>query len=77
MNASAGRIFRALSSEAIRDGVRRRIVPVIAAVSLLSLALVDGCTSCAAPTIVSDGVSVDLPDVAGWTGFLIYSVLGL
>ena len=46
-------------------------------VSLLSLMMVDGCTSCASPTVVQDGVEVALPDVAGWTGMVIFTVLGL
>ena len=78
MRASASRVFRALLGEAIHDAVRRRIVPVIAVVSLLSLMLVDGCTSCtSAPTIVQNGVSVEVPEVAGWAGMVIFAVLAL
>ena len=75
--AGQWRIFRALSGEAIRDALRRRIVPVIAAISLLSLFVVDGCTSCATPSIVQDGVAIEVPEVAGWAGAVIYSVLAL
>ena len=78
MKASASRVFRALLGEAIHDAVRRRIVPAIAVVSLMSLMMVDGCTSCAAtPTVVQNGVSVELPEVAGWTGIVIFAVLAL
>ena len=75
MSASTGRIFRTLTSEAIRDAMRRRIVPVIAVVSLLSLMLVDGCTSCAEPTVMTDGVSMSMLDVAGWTSFWRWSTM--
>jgi len=74
---SASRVFWALTGEAVHDAVRRRIVPVIAAVSLLSLVVVDGCTACGAPQIVQDGVAVEMPEVAGWTGMVIFAVLGL
>lgn len=78
MRASASRVFRALLGEAINDAVRRRIVPAIAVVSLMSLMMVDGCTSCvAAPTIVQNGVPVEIPEVAGWTGMVIFAVLAL
>jgi hypothetical protein len=70
-------VFRALLGEAIHDAIRRRIVPAIAFVSLLSLMMVDGCTSCTAPTIVQNGVSVEVPEVAGWTGLVIFTVLAL
>jgi len=69
--------FRALTSEAVNDAVRRRIVAAIAVVSLLSLLVVDGCTQCGTPTIMQNGVPVELPEVAGWTGVVIFSVLGL
>ena len=74
---SASRVFRALTGEAVHDAVRRRIVPVIAVVSLLSLVVVDGCTACGAPAIVQDGVPVEIPEIAGWTGMVIFAVLGL
>jgi len=74
---SLARIFRALAGEAIQDAVRRRIVPAIAAVSLLSLVAVDSCTSCGTPSIVQNGVPVELPEIAGWTGMVIFAVLAL
>ena len=57
-------IFRTLAREAVGDAVRRRIVPVIAVVSLLSLLMVDSCTSCGTPTLVQNGVPVELPGIA-------------
>jgi hypothetical protein len=71
------RVFRALAGEAVRDAIRRRVVSAIAVVSLLSLVIVDGCTACGAPTIVQNGAAVQLPEVAGWTGMVIFAVLGL
>jgi len=76
VSASQSRAFRALTGEAVQDAVRRRIVAAIAVVSLLSLMVVDSCTSCA-PTIVQNGQPVQLPEVAGWTGVAIFAVLGL
>ena len=73
----ASRVFRALAGEAIRDAMRRRIVPVIAVVSLLSLVVVDGCTACGTPSLTQDGVAIDLPSVAGWAGLVIFAVLAL
>jgi hypothetical protein len=77
MTPPGARIFRALAGEAVRDAVRRRIVPVIAVVSLLSLLLVDSCTSCAQPAITQNGVPVELPEIGGWTGMVIFAVLAL
>jgi hypothetical protein len=73
----SSRVFRALAGEAVRDAIRRRIVAAIAVVSLLSLLAVDGCTACGGPTLVQDGVEVQLPEVAGWAGMVIFAVLGL
>lgn len=71
-------IFGILTTEALRDSVRRRIVPVVVCVSLLSLLAVDSCTSCAGSTqIVQNGQAVPLNEVAGWSGTLIYTLLAL
>jgi hypothetical protein len=77
MTPTGMRIFRTLAREAVGDAVRRRIVPAIAVVSLLSLLVVDSCTSCATPTVLQDGVPVELPEIAGWTGMVIFAVLAL
>jgi len=73
----ASRVFRVLAGEAFRDAMRRRIVPVIAVVSLLSLVLVDGCTACGTPSVVQDGVPIELPTIAGWAALVIFGVLAL
>ena len=69
--------FRLLSLEALRDAARRRIVPVIVAVSVLSLLVVDSCTSCGSADVTANGQPVDVTDIAGWTGMVIYTVLAL
>jgi hypothetical protein len=73
---SPARAWRALAREAVADATRRRIVPVIAVLALLSLFFVESCTSCT-PTLTRDGEVVDLPQVAGLGGLLISVVLGL
>jgi hypothetical protein len=77
VTTTGAHVFRALAGEAVHDAVRRRIVPAIAAVSLLSLVVVDSCTSCGTPSIVQNGVPVELPEIAGWTGMVIFAVLSL
>ena len=78
MRPSAIVVFGVLAGEAFRDAMRRRIVPVIVVVAVLSLLAVDSCTSCAGSgQVTRDGVPVSLTDVAGWTGMLIFTVLSL
>jgi len=74
---STSRVFQVLAGDAIRDAMRRRVVPVIAAVSLLSLVIVDGCTACGPPSVVQDGVAIQLSSVAGWAALVIFAVLAL
>lgn len=76
MTQSEVHIFPTLAGEAVSDAVRRRIVPAIAVVSLLSLLVVDSCTSCA-PTVTQNGVPIEVPEIAGWTGMVIFAVLAL
>jgi ABC-type transport system involved in multi-copper enzyme maturation permease subunit len=54
-----------LARESLSDALRRRLVLAVAVASLLSLQLVDSCTSCGSATIVRDGQVVALPEVAG------------
>jgi hypothetical protein len=68
--------FGALALEAVRDAVRRRIVPVIAVVSLFSLLAVDQCAGCDA-TLTWRGEHGVVPDVTGWTSLVLGAVLGL
>jgi len=69
--------FFLLTGEAVLDAVRRRIVVVIAAVSLLSLMMVDSCTSCGSGQITVDGELRSLVDLSGYTGSVTFLLLGL
>jgi ABC-type transport system involved in multi-copper enzyme maturation permease subunit len=78
MRPGAFTVFRVLAAEAFRDSMRRRIVPAVVFVSLLSLLAVDSCTSCAGSTdIVQNGEALALNEVAGWSGMVIYTLLSL
>jgi len=71
-------IFSELAREAFRDAMRRRIVPVIVVLALLSLLAVDSCTSCVGSgRIVQDGVPVLASEISGWTGMVIFTALSL
>lgn len=69
------RRFAILAREAIADAVRRRAVTAIAAVSLLSLLLIEGCTECAGGGFVVNGREMALPQVAGAAGLLTFAIL--
>ena len=69
--------FAALALEALRDAVRRRIVAAIIVLCLLSLLVIDGCTACSSGTIVADGQQVQLAEVAGASGGLLFMTLCL
>ena len=69
--------FRLLAAEAVQDAIRRRVVAAIAAVSVLSLLGIDGCTTCAGGSIVVNGESAELPQIAEATGMITFSVLAL
>jgi len=78
MRPATTRIFSELAREALRDAMRRRILPVIAVFALLSLLAVDSCTSCAGSSqVAQNGKQVAVDDISGWTGMLIFSVLSL
>ena len=73
---SPARAWRALAMEAVADATRRRIVPVIAVLALLSLFFVNSCTSCSM-NFTQNGESVDMSRVAGLGGVVIAVLLGL
>lgn len=80
MRPSALTIYSVLVTEAFRDAMRRRIVPVIVVMSVLSLLAVDSCTSCSGTAqIVSQGEQVPGNDfgVSGWAGMVIFTLLSL
>ena len=69
--------FRTLAGEAVLDAVRRRIVAAIAVVSVLSLMLVDTCTTCSGGELVVNGEVREMASIAGWSGTVTFIVLGL
>jgi ABC-type transport system involved in multi-copper enzyme maturation permease subunit len=73
---SPGRVFAALAREALADAMRRRIVPLIAVMALLSLFFVDTCTSCS-PSLQVQGRTVEASQVGGVLGAAVLVVLGL
>ena len=73
---AAPRVFAWLAAEALSDALRRRIVPAIAALAVLSLFFVDGCTSCT-PTVTQDGEAIARPQIAGTGGLLMMVLVGL
>jgi hypothetical protein len=77
MRPSSLAIFMELASEAVWDASRRRIVPMIAFVSLISLLAVDSCTSCGSGSITANGQAVAISEVAGWTGMVVIASLSL
>ena len=66
MTPDRTRVFAVLAREALSDALRRRLVLAVAVASLLSLQMVDSCTSCGSATLVRNGQTVELPDVAGF-----------
>ncbi len=75
-SVSRARVFALLSREALADATRRRIVPLIAVMALLSLLFVDSCTSCS-PEVSVQGQEVPLSGVSGLLGLIVMVVLGL
>lgn len=76
MSPSPTGAFRVLTREAVADATRRRIVPAIVVLGLISLFFVDNCTSCQVG-LESSGTDVELPQVAGFGGVLTVVALGL
>jgi ABC-type transport system involved in multi-copper enzyme maturation permease subunit len=74
---STGAQLRALSIESFRDAVRRRVAVALAVLSLLSLLVVDSCTSCGAGTVQLNGVEVDAARIFGMTGMVLFALLSL
>ncbi len=70
-------VASALYRESMSDAMRRRITPVIVAVCLFSIMMLDGCTSCATGEFIIDGQPTTLADVAGGAGVATMVVLGL
>lgn len=71
------RTFALLAAEAIGDAVRRRIALVVAGACVLSLLVIDGCTTCASGTVMVDGEPQSIAGLAGATGAFTVVVLAL
>jgi len=65
-----------LAREALHDALRRRIAFAVAVAALASVAMLDSCTSCAAPITVQGEVR-ELSELAGPAGLGTFVVLGL
>jgi len=68
--------FLLLAREALADALRRRIAFAVAVAALASVAMIDSCTSCAAPIEVN-GELRELTDLAGPAGLATFVLLGL
>jgi hypothetical protein len=65
MTPELRRTFWVLAREALGDALRRRLVLAIGIASLLSLQLVNSCTSCGKASVTRDGQAVAMPEMAG------------
>ena len=77
MTPTPTRPFAALAREALGDALRRRLVLAIAVASLLSLQMVDSCTSCGSASVTRNGETVALSDVAGFAAIAVAIACGL
>jgi ABC-type transport system involved in multi-copper enzyme maturation permease subunit len=68
--------FTALSKEALFDAIRRRIVAAVILLCFFSLMAIDGFTSCAG-NVSLNGEDVQLAEMAGATGSILFVTLGL
>ena len=59
-----------LSLEALHDAVRRRIVAIVVVVCILSVMMLDSCTSCSAGTINVNGEERSLEAIGGGAGLV-------
>ena len=66
-----------LAMEAVVDAGSRRIVPVIVAVCLFSLLVIDSCTACASIPLSVNGESIEIPTAAGVNGMVMFVMLSL
>ena len=77
MTPSSFAQFRALAVESFRDAVRRRVAAALVVLALLSLLVVESCTSCGGGTFEVNGQIVEGSRIFGWTGMILYAVLAL
>ena len=65
-----------LSREALADAMRRRIAGAVVVAALISVAMLDSCTSCT-PSVTTNGQVHELAEFAGVAGLGTFVVLGL
>jgi ABC-type transport system involved in multi-copper enzyme maturation permease subunit len=68
--------LRVLTTEAVRDAIRRRVVFAVVIVCILCLFMIDSCTSCNADIRLEGDIGKSL-DVLGWGGMAVFCVLAL
>jgi len=69
--------LRALAAESFRDAVRRRVAAALVVLALISLLVVESCTSCAGGSFEVNGQIVEGSRIFGWTGMVLYALLAL
>jgi ABC-type transport system involved in multi-copper enzyme maturation permease subunit len=69
--------LRVLTGEAVRDAARRRIVAGMVVLSLLSLFVVDSCTSCASGPMIVNGREVETSGLLGFTSIILFGMVAL
>jgi ABC-type transport system involved in multi-copper enzyme maturation permease subunit len=77
MTPAAPTQLRILAGEAVRDAVRRRIVAGMVVLSLLSLFVVDSCTSCSSGPLILNDRQVDASGVFGFTSIILFGMVAL
>ena len=70
-------VASALYRESMGDAMRRRITPLIVAVCVFSIMMLDGCTACATGEVMIDGEATTIAELAGSAGVATMVVLGL
>jgi ABC-type transport system involved in multi-copper enzyme maturation permease subunit len=65
-----------LAREGLRDAARRRVVPAVAALCFLTMAMINSCTQCS-PVIESNGGQLEALAVFGWAGIVAFGLLAL
>jgi len=73
---TALRVFRLLARESLRDAARRRIVPAVVVLCLLTLGSINSCTTCDTQ-ITTNGMESSSLDVLGWIGVSVMGVLAV
>jgi ABC-type transport system involved in multi-copper enzyme maturation permease subunit len=74
--SSAVSVWARLTREALADALRRRIVPVVAVLAVLSLFVVESCTSCS-PAATRDGQPIEAAQLVGFGALVGAVLLGL